>query len=115
MRNEEWLMPLRKTLSYPHVRGRLDSETSIEKEGRKPENVYGLPLTGGREGGLSVTWLTLGRTVMEMDAGIGLFSCLLEVEALRFCKILIVNMLQYLCFYIVITMLLGGNNYAFRR
>ena len=61
-------MPLRKTLSYPHVRGRLNSETSIEKEGRKPENVYGLPLTGGREGGLSVTWLTLGRTVMESAA-----------------------------------------------
>ena len=52
MRNEEWLMPLRKTLSYPHVRGRLDSETSIEKEGRKPENVYGLPLTGGKRGDL---------------------------------------------------------------
>ena len=52
---------------------------------------------------------------MEMDAEIGLFSCLLEVDALRYCKMLIVNMLQYLCFYIVITMLLGGNNYAFRR
>ena len=101
--------------SYHPVKGRLDSKTSIEKEGRKPENVYGLPLTGGREGVLSVTWLTLGRTVMEMDAGIGLFSCLLEAETLRFCKTLIVNMLQYLCFYIVITMLLGGNNYAFRR
>ena len=101
--------------SYPHVRGRLDSKTSNEKEGRTPETVYGLPLTGGREGVLSVTWLTLGRTVMEMDAGIGLLSCLLEVETLRFCKTLIVNVLQYLCFYIVITMLLGGNNYAFRR
>ena len=101
--------------SNPPVKGRLDSKTSIEKEGRKPENVYGLPLTGGREGVLSVTWLTLGRTVMEMDAGIGLFSCLLETEDLRFCKTLIVNTLQYLCFYIVITMLLGGNNYAFRR
>ena len=101
--------------SYPPVKGRLDRKTSIEKEGRKPENVYGLPLTGGREGVLSVTWLTLGRTVMEMDAGIGLFSCLLEAETLRFCKTLIVSMLQYLCFYIVITMLLGGNNYAFRR
>ena len=101
--------------SYPPVKGRLDRKTSIEKEGRKPENVYGLPLTGGREGVLSVTWLTLGRTVMEMDAGIGLFSCLLEAETLRFCKTLIVNVLQYLCFYIVITMLLGGNNYAFRR
>ena len=101
--------------SYPHVRGRLDSKTSIEKEGRKPENVYGLPLTGGREGVLSVTWLTLGRTVMEMDAGIGLFSCLLEVETLCFCKTLIVSTLQYQYFYIVITMLLGGNNYAFRR
>ena len=100
--------------SYPHVRGRLDSKTSIEKEGRKPENVYGLPLTGGREGVLSVTWLTLGRTVMEMDAGIGLFSCLLEVETLCFCKTLIVSTLQYLCFQEVITMLLGGNNYAFR-
>ena len=99
--------------SYPHVRGRLDSKTSIEKEGRKPENVYGLPLTGGREGVLSVTWLTLGRTVMEMDAGIGLFSCLLEVETLCFCKTLIVSTLQYQYFYIVITMLLGGNNYAF--
>ena len=101
--------------SYPPVKGRLDSKTSIEKEGRKPENVYGLPLTGGREGVLSVTWLTLGRTVMEMDAGIGLFSCLLEAENLLFRKTLIVNVLQYLCFYIVITMLLGGNNYAFRR
>ena len=101
--------------SYPPVKGRLDRKTSIEKEGRKPENVYGLPLTGGREGVLSVTWLTLGRTVMEMDAGIGLFSCLLEAETLRFCKTLIVNVLQYLCFYIVITMLLGGNNYAFGR
>ena len=101
--------------SYPPVKGRLDSKTSIEKEGRKPENVYGLPLTGGREGVLSVTWLTLGRTVMEMNAGIGLFSCLLEAETLHFRKILIVNVLQYLCFYIVITMLLGGNNYAFRR
>ena len=101
--------------SYPPVKGRLDSKTSIEKEGRKPENVYGLPLTGGREGVLSVTWLTQGRTVMEMDAGIGLFSCLLEAETLRFCKTLIVNVLQYICFYIVITMLLGGNNYAFRR
>ena len=101
--------------SYPHVRGRLDSKTSIEKEGRKPENVYGLPLTGGREGVLSVPWLTLGRTVMEMDAGIGLFSCLLEVETLCFCKTLIVSTLQYQYFYIVITMLLGGNNYAFRR
>ena len=50
-----------------------------------------------------------------MDAGIGLFSYLLEAETLRFCKTLIVNVLQYLCFYIVITMLLGGNNYAFRR
>ena len=49
--------------SYPPVKGRLDSKTSIEKEGRKPENVYGLPLTGGREGVLSVTWLTLGLTV----------------------------------------------------
>ena len=65
MRNEEWLMPLRKTLSYPHVRGRLDSETSIEKEGRKPENVYGLPLTEGREGGLSVTWLTRGELLWK--------------------------------------------------
>ena len=101
--------------SYPPVKGRLDSKTSIEKEGRKPENVYGLPLTGGREGVLPLTWLTLGRTVMEMNAGIGQFSCLLEAETLRFCKTLIVNMLQYLCFYIVITMLLGGNNYAFRR
>ena len=101
--------------SYPPVKGRLDSKTSIEKEGRKPENVYGLPRTGGREGVLSVTWLTQGRTVMEMDAGIGLFSCLLEAETLRFCKTLIVNTLQYQCFYIVITMLLGRNNYAFRR
>ena len=101
--------------SYPPVKGRLDSKTSIEKEGRKPENVYGLPLTGGREGVLSVTWLTQGRTVMVMNAGIGLFSCLLEAETLHFCKILIVNTLQYLCFYIVITMLSGGNNYAFRR
>ena len=33
--------------SCPPVKGRLDSKTSIEKEGRKPENVYGLPLTGG--------------------------------------------------------------------
>ena len=49
--------------SYPPVKGRLDSKTSIEKEGRKPENVYGLPLTGGREGVLSVTWLTQGLTV----------------------------------------------------
>ncbi len=55
--------------SCPHVKGRLDSKTSIEKEGRKPENVYGLPLTGGREGVLPLTWLTLGQTVMEMDAG----------------------------------------------
>ena len=101
--------------SYPHVRGRLDSKTSIEKEGRKPENVYDLPLTGGREGVLPLTWLTLGRTVMEMNAGIGLFSCLLEVETLCFCKTLIVSTLQYQYFYIVITMLLGGNNYAFRR
>ena len=101
--------------SYPPVKGRLDSKTSIEKEGLKAENVYGLPLTGGREGVLSVTWLTQGRTVMEMDAGIGLFSCLLEAETLRFCKTLIVNVLQHQCFYIVITMLLGGNNYAFRR
>ena len=101
--------------SYPPVKGRLDRKTSIEKEGRKPENVYGLPLTGGREGVLSVTWLTQGRTVMEMDAGIGLFSRLLEAETLRFRKTLIVNTLQYLCFYIVITMLSGGNNYAFRR
>ena len=101
--------------SYPPVKGRLDRKTSIEKEGRKPENVYGLPLTGGREGVLPLTWLTLGRTVMEMDAGIGLFSRLLEAETLRFRKTLIVNTLQYLCFYIVITMLSGGNNYAFRR
>ena len=101
--------------SYPPVKGRLDRKTSIEKEGRKPENVYGLPLTGGREGVLPLTWLTQGRTVMVMDAGIGLFSCLLEAETLRFCKTLIVSMLQYLCFYIVITMLSGGNNYAFRR
>ena len=49
--------------SYPPVKGRLDSKTSIEKEGRKPENVYGLPLTGGREGVLPLTWLTQGRTV----------------------------------------------------
>ena len=49
--------------SYPPVKGRLDSKTSIEKEGRKPEIVYGLPLTGGREGVLSVTWLTQGLTV----------------------------------------------------
>ncbi|MCI6806331.1 MAG: hypothetical protein MR912_12225, partial [Prevotella sp.] len=101
--------------SCPPVKGRLDSKTSIEKEGRKPENVYGLPLTGGREGVLPLTWLTLGQTVMEMDAGIGLFSCLLETETLRFCKTLIVNVLQYLCFYIAITMLLHCNNYAFRR
>ena len=101
--------------SYLPVKWRLDSKTSIEKEGRKPENVYGLPLTGGREGVLPLTWLTQGRTVMVMDAGIGLFSCLLETEDLRFCKTLIVNTLQYQCFYIVITMLLGGNNYAFRR
>ena len=96
--------------SYPPVKGRLDRKTSIEKEGRKPENVYGLPLTGGREGVLSVTWLTLGRTVMEMDAGIGLFSRLLEAETLRFRKTLIVNTLQYLCFYIVRTMLSGGDS-----
>ena len=100
---------------YPPAKGSLDSKTSIEKEGLKAENVYGLPLTGGREGVLSVTWLTQGRTVMEMDAGIGLFSRLLEAETLRFRKTLIVNTLQYLCFYIVITMLSGGNNYAFRR
>ena len=49
--------------SYPPVKGRLDSKTSIEKEGLKAENVYGLPLTGGREGVLSVTWLTQGLTV----------------------------------------------------
>ena len=44
--------------SYPPVKGRLDSKTSIEKEGLKAENVYGLPLTGGREGVLPLTWLT---------------------------------------------------------
>lgn len=57
--------------------------------------------------------LTQGRTIMEMDAGIGQFSRLLEADALYFCKVLIINTLQYLCFYLVITMLLGGNNYAF--
>ena len=40
--------------SYPPVKGRLDSKTSIEKEGLKAENVYGLPLTGGKRGGLAV-------------------------------------------------------------
>ena len=44
--------------SCPPVKGRLDSKTSIEKEGLKAENVYDLPLTGGREGVLPLTWLT---------------------------------------------------------
>lgn len=51
--------------SCPPVKGKLDSKTSIEKEGRKPENVYGLPLTGGREG---VFILHLKHPIMPYNA-----------------------------------------------